>query len=321
MKQRDRFFSFTTKILLVIFLSSALFTACKKDDPVKPEKPKPTIDKIEIGSNNNGIGVIGRDFHFNAEVAAGDKIENVQVKIQQRAGETYAKAWSHEITWTQYRDAKNATIHKHFDIPADAAEGKYDFIIVVTDQNGTLLEEKKTISLYLPGNLPVDPKPTFFVLSAQEPVVRTIYNMRNGFTDGDNKIYKNEKIIASATISGVKDDGKMYLVLINKKHNHRPESINAIDFSKAIVWDVWEHKNKATVGGFANVVMDNTQTPPALRMPMLTIGAEYDNNVPTPNAITGVKAWEPGVYYVGVVYYNSTHNMSAFHYVEVEVVL
>lgn len=113
----------------------------------------------------------------------------------------------------------------------------------------------------------------------------------------------------------------MYLLLINKKHNHRPESISAIDFSKAIVGDVYEHKNKPTVGGFANVTRDTTQPPSALRMPTLTIGEEYDNNAPTPNPITGVKAWEAGVYYVGVVYYNTTYNMGAFHYVEVEVVL
>lgn len=42
---------------------------------------------------------------------------------------------------------KNATVHKHFDIPENAVEGKYDFTIIVNDENGTTLEEKRNITI------------------------------------------------------------------------------------------------------------------------------------------------------------------------------
>lgn len=146
----------TTKAIAAVLLFVATFTACKKDSQPEPEWSKPTIDNIEIGLGNNQIGVIGKDFHFNAEILAGDKIEDVQVKILPRSGENYTKPWKLEITWDQYKGAKNATVHKHFDIPADAVEGKYDFLIIVNDQNGTTLEEKREIHIYEAENLPVE---------------------------------------------------------------------------------------------------------------------------------------------------------------------
>lgn len=134
----------TTKLILASLFAAMAFTSCSNDDS---ESAIPSIDKIELGLNNSETATIGADFHFNAEVTAADKIENVQVKIVQRSTETYSKVWSHEITWTQYAGAKNATVHKHFDIPEDAAEGKYDFIIIVNDQNGSKLEVKKNLTI------------------------------------------------------------------------------------------------------------------------------------------------------------------------------
>ena len=113
----------TTKLILASFFAAIALTSCSNDDS-EQEKAIPAIDKIELGLGNNETATIGADFHFNAEVTAADKIENVQVKIVQKSGERYSKVWSHEITWTQYAGAKNPTVHKHFDIPEDAAEGK-----------------------------------------------------------------------------------------------------------------------------------------------------------------------------------------------------
>ena len=132
------------QLMLVFLLSISLFS-CKDDNGTEPALPEPTIDKVEVGLNNNEIGLIGRDFHFNVDVVAGDRIEDIQIKIVQRPGETYANVWSFERNWTQYKDARNANVHAHFSIPTDAAEGKYDFLIIVNDQNGTSLEEKRSI--------------------------------------------------------------------------------------------------------------------------------------------------------------------------------
>src|SRR5690606_18817694 len=161
------------------------------------------------------------------------------VKILPRSGETYAKAWELETTWDQYKNAKNATVHKHSDIPADAVEGKYDFLIIVNDQNGTTLEEKREINIYKAENLPVDP-----TLSLMNVNVNGSFFYRNGaFTVEGANLSENDKFSAQATIEGVKGDGKMYLLLINKKLGHRPESIDQIDFEKVIVYDVFEHKD------------------------------------------------------------------------------
>ncbi|KAF2339587.1 DUF4625 domain-containing protein [Flavobacterium nitrogenifigens] len=136
----------TTKLILVSLFAAMAFTSCSNDDS-EEKQAIPTIDKIELGLSNSETATIGADFHFNAEVTAADKIENVQVKIVQKNTETYSEVWSHEITWTQYAGAKNATVHKHFDIPEDAVAGKYDFIIIVNDQNGSKLEVKKNLTI------------------------------------------------------------------------------------------------------------------------------------------------------------------------------
>ncbi|RPD47642.1 DUF4625 domain-containing protein [Hymenobacter sediminis] len=306
-----------TRTLLSLLLFATLFTACNDDDEPEPAA-QPTISNVEIGLGNNGIGEIGDDFHLNVDIVAGDKIDLVQVKIQQRAGETYTKPWQHEITWEQFKGAKNTTVHKHFTIPADAPEGKYDFWIIVTDENGAKLEEKREISLWQEANLPVNPQLAFFTIYTNDE--NLAFYDQGAFKPGA-KLKRNDKFTSHAALSGVKGDGKMYLLLINKKLNHRPESIEQIDFSKAIVYDVYEHKNMATSGTFSNNVFDIETYTIVRGWPNFTIGAATDNNAPTPNPINGTKAWESGTYYYGVVYKNTTYNMSFFHYIEVPVEL
>ncbi|RAV28698.1 hypothetical protein DN748_12145 [Sinomicrobium soli] len=51
------------------------------------------------------------------------------------------------------------------------------------------------------------------------------------------------------------------------------------------------------------------------RIPNLVIGSASDNNTP-PNPVSGDNAWANGGYYFGVVYTNTTYNMSLFHYIE-----
>jgi hypothetical protein len=298
--------------LACTLIFAVLFTACKKDDV--PPHPTPAIDNIEIGLGNNEIGVIGQDFHFNADVVAGDKIENIQVSIVQRSGETYSKLWQHEVTWEQYRGAKNANVHKHFDVPADAPEGRYDFFIIVNDQNGTRLEEKRSITLYKEENLPVNP--TLSLLNGFKNNDR-FYRDGALINPGD-KFMKADTLSCQPGIAGVKGDGIMYVLLINKKFNHRPEAIDKIDFNKAIVYDVFEHKDMATVGVFSNFVFDMETFQVVRAIPRLAIGADRDNNVPA-SAISGDKAWESGDYYLGVLYRNITYNINFYHYIDLTI--
>ncbi|KAF2508835.1 DUF4625 domain-containing protein [Flavobacterium foetidum] len=307
----------TTKILIAFLVSAFAFTACDNDDnPNETETAKPTIDKIELGLGNNEIGTIGEDFHFNAEVIAGDKIENVQIKIQQIAGENYSKVWSHEISWPQYAGAKNTTIHKHFDIPSDAAEGKYDFIIIITDQNGTKLEVKKNLNIYAAGNLPVNPTATVFTVFQNDN-----FFFRKGKYYQEGASFKTADVFSSqVSISGVKGDGIMYLLLINKAAKHKPESVDQIDFSKVIVYDVYEHKNMTEVGTFTNTPIDANFTV-VRQMPVLKIGAAKDNNSPNPQDITGTRAWATGDYIYLAVYKNTTYNINFSQVIDVPVSL
>jgi hypothetical protein len=307
----------TTITIAAFLLIISSFTACKKDNDGRPELSEPTIENLEIGLNNNEMGVIGKDFHFNADVLVTGKIENVQVKILPRSGETYVKAWSHEITWDSYKDAKNATVHKHFYIPTDAVEGKYDFLVIVNDQNGSKLEVKKSITIYSEANVPVNPAASIFNVFANE---QRFYRNGNFITPGSG-LKKGDKFTSQVTLSGVKGDGKMYLLLINKKLNHRPESIDKIDFSKVIVYDFYEHKGWANTDFFSNSVFDLATNTIVRVFPSFIIGAAMDNNLPQANAITGTKAWESGTYYYGVVYQNTTYNMGYYQYIEIPVVI
>jgi hypothetical protein len=307
------------KLITFVLLLVAVFSACKKDkdDDINPAES--SLTNVEVGLNNNEIGVIGKDFHFNAEILAGEKIENVQIKILPRSGESYDKSWKMEITWDEYRGVKNATVHKHFNIPEDAAEGKYDFVIIVNDQNGTTLEEKREIKIYTAANLPVNPEIMFFSVGADK---RLIYDQINGgyldpetgtFGNTTGYINKGDSLVPSMTVNGIKGDGVMYVVLINKKHNHRPETIGAIDFTKVIIADIYEHTNMDKIGSFTNYTFRRNY------FPKLLIGAVSDNSVPAPRMIDHLKAWETGNYYVGMIYYNSTYNMTVFKYIDLKI--
>ena len=137
------------KITYLILLLSAglIFSSCQDEDE-KPVIAAPTIANIELGLGNNEMAEIGKDFHFEADVVAGDKIEDIQINIRQITGENYSGPWSFELVWEEYRGLKNTNIHKHFDMPEDAVEGAYDFVITVNDQNGESLVVVRNLTIY-----------------------------------------------------------------------------------------------------------------------------------------------------------------------------
>lgn len=304
-------FSLISTLLIIL-----LFVSCNDDD-TEPELLKPTIENIEIGSGNNGVGVIGRDFHFDMDVVAGDFINNVQIKIEPQSGEVYEQDWSFEITWDEYKGMKNTNIHKHFVIPEDAVEGIYDFLIIINDQNGTSLEEIYTIKIIDASNLPVDP-----YLYLMDFYTSNMYQYVNELLQNPEEVVYSEGNVfkSSATIKKVNGDGKMYILFIKKSANHLPRIVDDIDFSKAIVYDFFEHENKEDVFSFSNVLFDG-QGGYTRSAPEFSIGASHDNNTPESNPINGEKEWETGEYYLGVVYTNTTHNLSVYHYIEVDIIM
>src|SRR5690606_11032959 len=94
----------TTKLLMLCAVwLSAYAVSCNKSDEPEPELPKTSLESIGIGSGNSGIGSIGRYSHFDADIMAGDKIDYQQIKILQKAIETYTKQCLLEIVFEQYR--------------------------------------------------------------------------------------------------------------------------------------------------------------------------------------------------------------------------
>lgn len=285
-----------------------VFTACEKNEPepAKPELPKPALEHLELGLGNAGIGVIGEDFHFDADILAADKIDTVKVRILPKAGETYSKPWKHEIVWGQYKGLKNTNVHKHFDIPADAAEGKYDLVVLVSDQNGSVLEEKRDFEIYTRANLPVRPLISGLWMHKNWQPMYDFHSDKDNYPTQAYK--KGDTIQVQANISFVKGDGKLYLLLIKKSANYNPRTIEEVDLSKAIVYDVHEHKNEQSIFDFGNAEFDMETFTVIRAIPDLIIGSEKDNNAPGKNAISGAKAWESGEYNMVVIYQNATHN-------------
>ncbi|MEL4307723.1 DUF4625 domain-containing protein [Joostella sp. CR20] len=308
-------------LLLSIPVILFVFASCSKDDEDNTPKPLPTISEIEVGLHDNEIGVIGEDFHFNAEVLAGDLLENVQINIEQRSEETYDATWSFEVVFTErITGLKNATLHRHFDIPVDAPRGKYDFIITVNDQNGTNVQEIREINIIDASDYPeVTPYVSVFGIDKIDADGKSGFNSfyNNGdFKDPDNAFFsKGESIWSALQIGSVKGDGVMYALLIKKSYNHLPETIEQIDFSKAIVTEVVEHTDEEEVITLKN----NINTGHWNYGFALEIGAATDNNIPEPNPITDGKKWENGTYYYGVVYTNISYNRSTFKYIEFEI--
>lgn len=297
--------------LLVLGILTALFiTSCSNDDD-KTEVLQPSFENIEIGSGNNKKGIIGRDFHFEMDVVAGDRINTIKVLFKQKAGVSYSKEWAFEIGWEEFKGLKSTNVHKHFTIPSDAAEGLYDFIIQVSDQNGTLREESVIIELIGADKLPVNPELYSFMLQKNDKDF--VYILNRGFMLGDDKGFKKNEILkAYVDISKVKDKGILYTLLIKKSAGHMPESVQDIDFSKVLVTDVRAHENMTEVKTFTNYVDLPNYSPK-----QMVIGSDTDNNIPVANPIQGNKAWENGEYYFGIVYTNQTHNMSVHYYIPI----
>jgi len=306
--------------VLILLVMLGLYS-CSSDNATEPLMP--TIFNVEVGLYNNEIGVVGEDFHFNAEILAGDLIDLVKVNIVQREDETYSHDWSYEIVWDRYGGVKNAQIHQHFDISADAAKGKYNYIITVTDQNGAILEEVREVNLIDASDYP-EVNPHVKVFGVDKIDVNGTGGFNNffnndAFRDTEEPSFSiNESLWASLEIGSIKGDGIMYALLIKKSHDHKPETIEAIDFSKAIVTEVVEHSGYEETRGMKNSYNTNYNNHYMYGAP-LTIGATEDNNLPTANAITGDKTWENGTYYYGVVYTNITYNRSTFKYIEFEI--
>jgi len=290
-------------LLLSAMLLIAGLSACKKEN-TDQETLKPTAENVEIGTANNKRALRGRDFHFNADILAATKIKDVKLVISQKPGQSYASNWKFELSWPEYIGTKNTNIHKHFTIPAIAPEGTYDFAVIVQDENGSQLEIKEDLIILDPANLPVDPKIGRDFVSRNG----TLIYYTDVFEEKELIFKKGDEMTLHAQVSEIKDDGILYSVLIKKKANYYPESIDKLDLSKVIVVTKVEHKGLGNAAKISTLKLSNG----VYGGETITVGAAMDNNEPSPNSITGEKAWESGQYQWVILYKNTTHNISVF---------
>ncbi|TKC08623.1 DUF4625 domain-containing protein [Pedobacter frigoris] len=298
------------KIIVALIIIMTTFQACKKDKEAEPEKSIPTATNVEIGSGNK-LALRGRDFHFNADVVAATKIKDVQVKILQKSSEKYTAPWKFELNWAEYKSAKNTNVHKHFTIPAEAPEGKYDFYFIVLDENGTKLEIKEDLSIIDPVNVPVDPKIGRDIISRNG----TMIYYTNTFVEPELIVKKGDELTLHAQVSDIKGDGILYSILIKKSANYNPESIDNLNLSKAIVVTKVTHTGLAA----ASKVSTLKQVNGVYGGESIKIGADKDNNEPAVNPIDGDKAWESGKYNWVILYKNTTHNVSSYKVIPITI--
>ena len=297
-------------LILSLALITASFSACKKEG-TELEALKPTAENVEIGTANNKRALRGRDFHFNADVLAASKIKDVKLVISQKAGMSYSSNWKFELSWPEYIGVKNTNVHKHFTIPGSAPEGTYDFAVIIQDENGTQLEIKEDLIILDPGNLPVDPKIGRDFVSRNG----TLIYYTDVFEEKELIFKKGDEISLHAQVSEIKDDGILYSVLIKKKANYYPESIDKLDLSKVIVVTKVEHRGLGNAGKVSTLKLING----VYGGETITVGASMDNNEPSANAINGEKAWESGQYQWVILYKNTTHNISVFKSVPISI--
>lgn len=299
-KQRPIKIMKTKKVMVVLLLLVATFTACKKDKQ-EPELSKPTAEHIEIGYANNKRAIRGRDFHFNADVIAGDKIASVMVRILPKAGQTYSADWKMELPWEEFKGVKNTNVHKHFTIPVTAPEGTYHFIFIVNDENGTKLELKEDLVIIDAANMPVDPIVDRDIFSRNDEM---IYYM-NTYVENPLTFKKNDVFTARTQIKQIQGDGILYTALIKRKLNYFPETVSQLDFAKCIIISKVEHKGLGPESSITTLRNING----VLGGDSMTIGAEKDG---LGNAITAEKAWESGQYNLVILYHNTTYNVSTY---------
>jgi hypothetical protein len=288
------------KIILAFMFTAGLFISCKKDGEA-PEISQPKAENIEIGYANNKQAIRGRDFHFNADLLAGDKIESVQVKILPKAGQTYTSSWKMEIAWDEFKGLKNANVHKHFTIPLEAPEGKFDFFFIVNDANGSKLELKEDFQIFDAANMPVDPIVDRDIFSRNDEM---IYYM-NTYVENPLLFKKGDKFTARAQIKQIQGDGILYTALIKRTLNYFPETIDKLDLTKAIIISKVVHKDL----GPASKVNTYKLVDGALSGDDIIIGAEKDG---LGSQIAGDRQWQSGQYNLVILYKNTTFNMSTF---------
>jgi hypothetical protein len=242
-------------VLFFAIAAMAVITSCNKDETFL----KPVISNTEIGVGNSLVGYIGNDLHMQAEIVAEGKIDKISVEIHKEDG-----TGDHiEAEYTDYSGQKNATFHKHIDIPATTVAGDYHFHLTVTDQEG----QSTTFETDITIEVPVD---------TVAPVLNITTHPTNGQAFGNG-----EAITLSGTVTDNVQLGGMLVALVWENDNIADADVTGAN-TKVIVM---LHTHTFDSGTSHNFTAS------------INVGAANDNNM-TPAPIQGDNAWKQGNYYI-----------------------
>ncbi len=257
----------TINIIYLLSITAVLsLNSCDNEESIS----KPEVDLTELGYQNSKIATLGNDLHINAEILAEGRIESIQVTIHPEGEHTEKNNTSsdHEDEWefdsvytVGFNGVKNATFHKHVDIPVTADSGDYHFHFIVTDMEGFQTTVEDEISIIAPVDI-------------QSPVIIVSAAPSGGqiFTNGQ-----------SISISGnITDDmflGGFYIGLVRADQNLDDDAVNATNTITLL--HTHDFDSPQSYAFSANIA----------------VGAAKDNNNPSKD-ITGTIAWSSGTYYI-----------------------
>ena len=243
-------------IALFLAVSILGLTSCSDDENIVA---KPEINNIEIGPGNNLTAYIGADLHMEAEVLAAGLIDKISVEIHKEDG----TGEEIEAEYTDYSGQRNATFHKHIDIPEGIAAGEYHFHLTVTDMEGNATSIDKDIMI---EELQDDEAPVINISNApsngQTFANGETISISGSITDNIALegmlvalVYEDDAI-ADADVKG---NNEKIIVMM---HTHDFDHPDETDFTASI-----------------------------------NVGAAMDNDM-TPATIEGENAWKSGNYYL-----------------------
>ena len=138
----NKIITFFRKISFIL-LGITFLVSCSKDENKNEQQlSAPIIESLEIGEQNAKTAYIADEFHLEATFIAEAGIKEVKLQITYPNGDSSVRI---EQTFPEFVGLKGGHIHKHFDIPADAKEGNYDFLLTITGQNDKKISVKETI--------------------------------------------------------------------------------------------------------------------------------------------------------------------------------
>lgn len=253
MNRKLKFFT-----LSIAAASMALITSCQKDDDPAPIA-KPQINNLEIGYDNDKIGIVGGDLHLDAEIVAEGTIAVIEVELHNEAG------MSGEIVtiFTGFAGLKNTDFHEHIEIPEGTPVGDYHFHMKVIDQQGNSTEVEDEVMLQEADD-------------TEAPVI----TISSAPADMEH-FHTGETITISGTVTDNDHLDGLLIALVYEDDNIADTDVTAAHNSVIVMLHGHDFDSETSHNFTASI----------------DVGAAMDNNDP-PAAIGGDNAWKDGEYYI-----------------------